>query len=379
MSIEFNTELSELFRNSPKHFSRAIVEVDGEIYDDTHYGGSKILLNAGSSSIDYDRLSPARSQARLSFWAADEDSKNALLPLRRPKITIYEGAVSGADIVWAKMGDFYPETIESIQYQNGYTISLSCVDKSEPFRNNKWKEPFQTGNGTYKAAIQAIITDRDPGVVDFAIWLYEYTTENAPNLYYTENDDPWDAIMELARSSESEIYFAKSGHLVVEQIANPATQEPVYTLGGDDFRIEEGRRRRSISIRNVYNGVVCRGEAPWLLFPISGEYWDDDPASQTYRLGEFGERPYVMGSSIATTDAQCDIIAEAEYYKVAGVTEEVSFGSMKDPMLSVGNIIRVDSSILATSGTAPGLYTLDTLHYPLGAGRMTGLVRRRGV
>lgn len=378
-SHQFSLELSELFRNSPGHVSRAVIVSNGEVYDDTHAGNGSILLDASGSSITYDRLSPARSQARAVFWATGEDAKNALMPLGRPTITLESGVRVGGSIVWTPLGVFQPLEGQSTAYLNGYIVSLDMVDKSESFRNNKWKAPFQTGGGTYKAAIQAIITDRDPGVVDQQLWLYEYTTENAPDLYYTENDDPWSALMELSRSSESELYFAKNGFLVNDQIPDPANQDPVYTLGGDEFRIEVGRRDRRSSIREVFNGVICRGEAPWLLFPISGEYWDEDPASPTYRSGPFGERPKVIGSPIATTNAQCDLIAEAEFHKIAGVSEEVAFDSVKDPMVSVGDIFRVDASVLATSGTAPGLYTLDTLSYPLGASPMKGVVRRRGV
>jgi hypothetical protein len=134
-----------------------------------------------------------------------------------------------------------------------------------------------------------------------------------------------------------------------------------------------------VNIREVYNGVICRGEAPWLLFPISGEFWDEEPTSETWRSGSFGEKPLIVGDSTATTNAQCATIAESEFHKVAGVSEEVVFNGLKDPILSVGDTLLVEAHELDGKYHEPGsgLYTLDEITYPLGSRPMTGTVRRK--
>ncbi len=371
MSYFFSAEKSELFRGSTEHLSRAEVILDGEVYDDTFYNSQNLRLVANESRVNYDRLREARSSASLTMLALNNEAREALDPVNAAKVCLYSGVRAGGDVEWAPLGMFRVHSSDDSEYQGVWEYKLGCTDLSEVLRENVWKQPFKTGGGTYKAAIEAILADRGSSV-DHTLWLYEYTADNAPDLHYLEDDDPWTAVYNLAISSESEIYFAKNGWIVVEQVPDPSADTPVYLLGGGDFKVEEGRRRRRISRRDIYNGVICRSEAPWLLFPVSGEYWDDDPASETYRLGPFGERPKVIGSPIAVDAAHCASIAESEFRRVAGVSEEVTFQSFKDPYLDVGATIEVEGS-----KEGPEFYTLDLLDYPLGSSAMRGTVRRK--
>jgi len=371
MSIFFNKDMSEMFRANPSQLSRMILmDSNGAVIDDSYYGSGALKLSATGSSVSYDRLNEARSSAKLECWTSDEATMDALDPVSLGTIIVKSGIAVGNEEIWADLGIFIAYEWTVVEFSGTWKISLSCVDLSEKIRDNKWSAPFQTGGGTYKEAIEDILVDRG-NPAEHTLWLHEYTTENAPDVIYTESDDPWSTIYNLAVSSESEIYFWKNGWLVHQKVPDPAIDPAVYLLGGDEFLTEEGQRTSSSSRREVYNGVIVRGEAPWLLFPISGEYWDDDPASATNRE-KIGERPLVIGSTIAVDDAHCASIAEAEFRKVAGVSEKVTFRSIRDPYLDVGDIMTIE-------GSDEGLeiFTLDQLEYPLGSESMEGTIRRK--
>ena len=363
--------VSELFQTNPDQYSRVVVEIDDEIYDDTFYGNGSLLLDSNSSSIEFNRLADSRATGSFSFYANSEEASEVLDPLAGCYVLPYSGVKDGDTVHWEPLGRYMVETTDRNVQAGNNKFSVNVVDLSEKVRDAKWKSPFSTGGGTYNDAIEAIFADRVPLLTPFRVYLSTYAG-TTPAVTYTEGEDPWAAIVNLAKSSASEVYFNKRGQMVVSAVPDPATMEPSIILGGSDFRVEIGRRRISVSRRDVFNGVICTGEAPWLLFPIRGEYWDDNPASATYRLGPFGETPYKMGSTVATTDAQCDDIAEAEFRLRAGVSEDVTFTILKDPTLDVGSMVSV-----VDPGVATKFYTLDTLSYPMGSGPMTGTVRRK--
>jgi hypothetical protein len=273
--------------------------------------------------------------------------------------------------VWAPLGKLMVHETSLTRMPQSADISVNLVDMTERIRDRKFKQPFQTGGGTYKAAIEAIIADRYPTLAPFNMWLYTYSG-TVPSVTYMEEDDPWSEIVKLASSSRAEIWLDKDGNLVYDETPNPATLRPVYQLGGDQYRVEIGRRNLSVSRRDVYNGVIVKGEASWLLFPIRGEFWDTDPSSPTYRFGPMGEKPYVMGDPVATTNAQCAEIAETEYRKRAGISEQITFNFLKDPILEVGRMIS-----LTEEDEQDKFFILDTLTFPMGGTPMSGIIRRK--
>lgn len=363
--------ISEEFRNNTRQYSRVTIELSGEVFDDTFYGTGAIRLDAEASSLEFNRLSDSRGTGTFTFVVNTERAAEVLDPISGCIIYPYSGVMIEDEIHWEPLGRYVIESSDSIRYPVTNTINVQVIDFSEKIRDNKWKAPFSAGGGTYNATIEQIMVSRANGLVPYRLYLATYATV-APVVTYTESDDPWAAIVGLARSAQAEAYFDKRGNLVVANVPDPATLTPVMILGGDDFRVEVGRRRTSVSRREVYNGVIVRGEAPWLLFPIRGEYWDTNPVSPTYRFGPFGEKPYVMGSPVATSDAQCAAIAETEYRLRAGVSEDVSFSMLKDPTLEVGSLIE-----MSAVGDEQKFYIMDAIRYPMGSGPMSATIRRR--
>lgn len=364
-------DLSYEFRHNEVQLARVIVEVDGKIIDDTFYNGEHLLLNADESSLKYDRLNEARTTGTFKFLARTTTGEDVMDAIAGAILYPFAGTVVNGEQVWAPLGKLLVHETNLVRRPGGSDVGVSLVDMSEKVRDNPFKQPFQTGGSTYKAAIEAILANRFPDIAPYKFFLFTYA-QNAPVVTYVEEDDPWSAIFNLAASSRSEIWLDKNGYLVYDEVPDPETMVPFYNLGGDQFRTEIGRRSQTVSRRDVYNGVIVRGEAPWLLFPISGEYWDDDPSSPTWRGGPMGEKPYLMGDPVATTNAQCAEIAETEFRKRAGITETVTFNMLKDPLLEVRSMISLNDE-----PDEDRFFILDTLNFPMGAQPMTGELRRK--
>ena len=352
--------------------SRAVIYNSGQVVEDTYYGGSYLTLLADDSSVSYDRSGDSRTSASVSFLMMKDDAETIVDPLSFSEISLHSGIMIGAEIEWIDLGILCVESISAVRTGDSVVISVSCIDRSSRIRNNAWKSPYQVASGLdYYVGIKNIVTDRARGFTpDFNLGSNALTTTA---LNFGESEDPWAAAMKLAEAVGAELYFDRQGSVTAMPIPDPLTTAPSLSFKNQESGMLLTPVTRSFSNGDTFNGVICRGEAPWLLIPVTGEIWDDDPLSNTYRLGPFGEKPKIIGDSLASTDAQCLAAATAEWNRVKGAVENITFETVKDPRLEVGDIIDELDEILSITGR----YVLETYSYPLGSGQATGLVKRK--
>lgn len=357
-------------KTGAKYASRVAIYIGDKLKEDTFYGGSLLELIPDRSNVQYDRLADTRSTASLAFRAVTSVGRDLLDPTLFPEAVIYSGVYVGNDIEWIDMGTF---PLHTTRFDRGAGLFANCetADRSGRVRDNPWRKPFQIASGTdYFNAAKLVVDDRAKGFTPaYNLGSGALTT---PTVNYSEDEDPWGAVLKLAQAAGAEAYFDRQGAVAVFPVPDPLLQSPSLVLGPTSG-VQLSPVSREISNRDVYNGVICRGEAPWLLFPVSGEVWDDDPLSPSYRLGSFGEKPKVIGDALATTDAQCLTAATAEFRRISGVMERIEFNTLKDPRLEVGDVIEMLDDTLGVTGR----YVLDTYTYPLGAGAAVGTVRRK--
>lgn len=357
------------------HVSRVVITVGSTICADTYYDPGILTLRQDESSVSYDRTSDTRSACTLAFTARDPVAALSFMdPMVYPEAHVYQGILLDGVAEWIKMGVFglHSMTVE----RSGKLVIYNCEgsDRSERIRDNAWKSAWQVPAAQdYFLAIRNIINDRAKGfTAEFNQGSSALTTPGTVN--FNEDDDPWAAAVKLGEGVACETYFGRYGELCTFPVPDPLLIAPSISLkvGGTDG-ILISPTSREVSNREVFNGVICTGEAPWLLFPIRGEIWDDNPLSPTWRGGSFGEKPKKITDAIASTDAQCLATATAEFLKVQGVVENVNFRMIKDPRMDVGDVAETSDPMLGILGR----YVLDKLGFPLGNGSVTGLVRRK--
>jgi hypothetical protein len=127
-------------------------------------------------------------------------------------------------------------------------------------------------------------------------------------------------------------------------------------------------------VKNLFNGVVVRGNAPWLRFPVSGEAYDDNPASPTYHLGPYGDRPKIVESAAVGSDADCVAMATGLLGKTVGYDEQGTFTGLVNPALDAGDVVTVTVEGLLLEQVS---CALDTFTIPLLASQPMRFTTRR--
>lgn len=352
--------------------SRVGVYSGTKVKEDTYFGGDSLVLIAESSHVDYDRLSDSRTTASLTFFLRNSAAQDLIDPVSFPEVAVYSGVYVGNTVEWIDLGTLGIFDVSFERTGHGVFATCQCGDRSTRVRDNPWKKPFQIAAGIdYYLGMQNIMVDRARGFTpDYNLGSNVLVT---PALTFSESDDPWAAVLKLAQAVGAEAYFDRQGSMTAFPITDPKLIAPSLVIRPETTGVLVTPVKRQFGNRDVFNGVICKGEAPWLLFPVYGEIWDEDPISPSYRLGPFGEKPKVIGDALATTDAQCLAAATAEFLKISGVIETINFQTMKDPRLEVGDVIDELDNDLNISGR----FVLDTYSYPLGTGPASGIVRRK--
>ena len=272
---------------------------------------------------------------------------------------------------YVPLGVFKADTVDSEIRTDGMTISLNGFDRSRSIAMNPWSVPFSIASGTeYTAAMQAIITSRASGFTpEYSMTV---SANNLPGaLFFTNRDNAWQQIDRLATAIGYDVFFDNIGVCVARPIVDPNTAPVVLDLTAGSTALRLGNLKKNINVGETYNGVIVRGSAPWLLFPVTGEAWDDDPASPTWRGGPFGARAKVIDNAVVTNGTQATAAAQAELFNTLGAVERISFATLPDPRLDVNDVVRIYDGDLGVYGK----YVIESLTIPMNRGQVTGSVR----
>ena len=148
---------------------------------------------------------------------------------------------------------------------------------------------------------------------------------------------------------------------------------PPDTSGAADWTIEGGpegvlvSQSDTYSRADTYNGVVMTSETLKGGKPVRAFVVDDDPASPTFWDGPFGHKilftdvPPIAGTSDDDIIQRAEKAARAVLSEYKGSARELSFASVPNPAVEVGDIIEVEI------GGVVQTHVLDTLSVPLGA------------
>lgn len=242
----------------------------------------------------------------------------------------------------------------------GVRISLSMFDRSRTISRDKFTVNYTVAQGTnIVTAIKAILARTFPDLEYDAISTAVVTS--APKVY-APNDDPWVAVIDLAKSIGCDIYFDVNGWVVI------APPTDIDALPAPDFTYIEGQRCTMTDLQKGYsdepgfNGVIVTGQSSGdELPPVRGEAWDIEPSSPTYRYGPYGEVPQFITDSNVKTVADCVNMADALLKNQIGFASQLSITSWTHPALEAGDVIQVERSRMMVTG----LYSVDAFNIPL--------------
>lgn len=258
-------------------------------------------------------------------------------------------------VEWVPLGRFRVET--PADAEGDPQVSVHGVDPSAVIADARFLSPRAGATG-------ARIVDQIAGLVQevhtCTTSLFGYSNLVGKVVW---DSDRWGAVQDMASALGAEVFFSPDGTLVVRP-------EPTL-LGAFVWTVDAGvsgvmvSAEKQMSREGVYNAVVARGEQAADVAPVQAVVYDLDPASPTYWLGPFGQKPRFYASPMITTTAQATSAAGAIFARLKGVSRTLDLGSVPNPALERGDVIDV-----AFPDRRHEKHLVETLTIPLTAGQM---------
>lgn len=317
----------------------------------------------------------------MALLTQDVPSSTGLWPLGN-ELKIWSGVqYRDGTQEWVPQGLFRIAKPSLTSGSDGVTVSLDMYDRSRSVSRAKFTKPYSIANGTnYITAMRTLLKSRLPWLTDDDI-LSTTTSYLTPALVFTDDDDPWECLMDMGSSIGCEIFWNNDGKCMIQ-----AENDPSYTpssfgyIDGETMNALEVNR--DLDDEDAFNGVIVTGENSDLPVPVRGEAWDTDPGSPTYydpsspSASLYGAVPYFESSQFVTTNAQCVASAQALLTRVRGIIEQVSFSAINNPAHQSGDIVTFTHAKVAVDNN----YILDSFTLGLGAtATMSGTCRKRRV
>ena len=325
----------------------------------------------GQVSIDIDR-SVRREAGDMQLIDPDGtlrplDATDLLSPLTGYELRLYRGIQfpSGTTEL-IPLGVFGWSTATIVESETGVTISIGGLqDRSTRISNARYSRSINIVAGTAVETALASILEQAWNQVPYAGGQLLETGKLMPAVAYgAEGDaDPWEDARALADAQGFRLYFNEIGQVALAPIRGADEVAAVVSYGTTYSNLMITGLTKTWDASDSFNGVFALGEGSGLLIPFRGLAWDDDPASPTYYLGQFGKRPKYFSDPTIINQAQADASARAQLKKVLGIAEKLTWSQLVDPSLDVDDGVNVYDEELGVNL----LYRLDRLTIPLEA------------
>lgn len=253
------------------------------------------------------------------------------------------------------------------------TLGLQCSDRAQKVIDARLTKAYKIAKTTNTAtAIAALI---EAGVPNLPM-SFVSTQSDTPAMVIEEGADRWNEGQTMGSADGLDLYFDAEGILRLNTVPDPADPDaPIAFTFAEDGIL--GSVRVKVSSEKTYSHAVFTGEPQDNRAPVRADAYDTDPASPTYYLGPFGDKPVFLSTPIVSTDAtkaraQAKAAAERLLNKHKGGSREISFTSPPIPSLEGGDLIRITRA----ASDVDAVFVLDSFTLPLDpSGEMTASVR----
>jgi hypothetical protein len=237
------------------------------------------------------------------------------------------------------------------QTGSGTSIKVHVTDLSLAIKRNIWPMPYTVPGGlNYGDAVMAMVKDRLPSQTDFSI---ASTTAVLPEIVVyglKQGGDPWQDIQDLATAIGFEAFFDPRGVFTFRPVPDPRQGIPVWTFdeGSNPVVVEASRE---LSDEQTFNHIIVEGQSTSSSNPVTAEAFDNDPSSQTYILGDYGEVTQRLTFPLVITQDQAQATANALLFNSLGAADTVTITCVPMPALEPGDIVKIVCSEVKANGT----------------------------
>lgn len=331
----------------------------------TAYGpavGTLSNLPISGGSVTVDATSQVRRTATVviadpSLWP--RNPIDVLSPFGAELLVEYGVVIPRVGIEWIPL---IRGVVSDASRQRPYTssdgaVTLSLVDRSMRVHEDRFDAPTQTVSGaTTVAEIKRLIQETLPTATVNDLTL----SAQVAAVLEIERERWRDGVEKLADSLGAEVFADPLGDFVIR------TQPTLNDMPAWEIRSGNGgtlvTKKDVLTRERVYNRVIASGQRTDGTPPVRSAVSDSDPNSPTFYGGPFGKKPRFYSSPLLTTTGQCTTAATALLERAKGIQASVSMGTIVNPALDAGDVIRVyDEGVWQN-------HIIDTVTIPLGIG-----------
>lgn len=345
---------------------------------DLYYGtslfpiASDIPVSGGSISID--REGDIRRSGNLQI-ADDQLNLNLFLP-------------TGIEVVIRSGFNFYTGTeelvplgifrVEDLSFNEGEqnSVTVSFFDRGRAMQDVVNLVDKNVAGLTFQTVLTEIVdhvfinTGTVPQIIS------EYDLEQQFPGGTVLNGTYLDTVKKIAEALAGEQYFDVNGNLNIGTIPSITTAtsptEAVWNVdvGATGVLVKAGRKTTRSGTYNgvgVFGATVDDNAGDDRVF---GKAYDMNPLSPTFYDGFFGRRTLRINNDLLTSNDACVLAAEAQLKNLQGLAKRITFTSLWNPALDVGDIV-----LFTFLDGSTEIHMVDSLNFDLASGEMTGETR----
>lgn len=268
----------------------------------------------------------------------------------------------------AQIGEFMVDALSNTD--DGDTISVTGRDYTKRCLLSKFVNSTGYSAGQNIGTIIRSIAV-NAGITKFNLPIITDTLQR--DLTYERATERWKAMKEIADASNYEIYFDSNGFMVMRKYQDPLLTPPTLELTTGEWGNLVTASNKASDAR-LFNHVIVTGESnDSTIPPVSAEARNIQPTSPS-SIQKIGDRVVEIKSSLVTTVAQAQELANT-YLRVSSLEEfELDFTSILLPWIEPGEILEIEQE--RAGNYVPTRYLISNLSFPLDLGPMSGNGKR---
>ncbi|MEM9610184.1 MAG: hypothetical protein AAGA99_22375 [Actinomycetota bacterium] len=365
----YSTAYPDLVKGGGELVTRVELLIDGAPVSSTEDGSLGLRLDAGTITADRGPTTANARQANLRFVETDDAPSTLVDDLSSISGNELRVSFGLGDADLFTQGVFGVSSRRRRPTGEGWAWQITGLDRSRRVSKAGFTTPYVAIAGDDLVdVLVGIYTSRIPFDVEVIVEGSTGATVEADTAY-TVGADPAAAGRKLAAAAGSYVRFDADGRLRIGPITDDF-DEIVWSYAGDAVTLED--LEQSDDDEELYNGVVVIGDGSFLLFPVRGEAWIDDPSDPLNRA-RIGERPKIIRNATVATDAQATAVAQAELNLLPGGSEVIVWDVAPNPAHELGDVF--DAQL--TSAGIDDRWVLDAYTLNMDTGAMRGTTRKR--
>jgi len=260
------------------------------------------------------------------------------------------------------MGTFWIDEVDADDAGTTLDIELKGYDRSGKISREALTATYTIASGAnIGQAIQNLLTFVDPGIT-YKFSPCAYTT---PQVILDVNQDPWAASVQLAQAGGMDLFFDRQDVCVMRPLPDPSTLPISWTYsdvtGAVDGNMIEELTKVVVASNTIYNDVIVTGETTGTSDVYTGRAQDLNPSSPTYVNGPFGDIPVFYKSTILTSNAQAQAIADSKLTFFSGRAQQLTLQGPPNPAQDEEDVVQVVRGALNINSK----YTIDKIEFDL--------------